>query len=95
MSADVDAHQILREDELGETQVLGDMRRGETVGEMALITGEPRTATIVAVRDSVLVSLSRSGYEQVISSYPLVSMRVAQFIIERIRPTLSKRRSWA
>jgi NTE family protein len=86
---------VLREDELGETHVLGDMRRGETVGEMALITGEPRTATIVAVRDSVLVSLSRSGYEQVISSYPLVSMRVAQFIIERIRPTLSKRRSWA
>jgi len=86
---------VLRQDELGETHVLGDMRRGETVGEMALITGEPRTATIVAVRDSVLVSLSRSGYEQVISSYPLVSMRVAQFIIERIRPTLSKRRSWA
>lgn len=86
---------VLREDELGETHVLGDMRRGETVGEMALITGEPRTATIVAVRDSVLVSLSRSGYEEVIGSYPLVSMRVAQFIIERIRPTLSKQRSWA
>jgi NTE family protein len=31
----------------------------------------------------------------VISSYPLVSMRVAQFIIERIRPTLSKQRAWA
>ena len=86
---------VLRQDELGETHVLGDMRRGETLGEMALITGEPRTATIVAVRDSVLVSLSRSGYEQVISSYPLVSMRVARFIIERIRPTLSKQRSWA
>lgn len=86
---------VLREDAMGETHVLGDMRRGETVGEMALITGEPRTATIVAVRDSVLVSLSRSGYEEVITSYPLVSMRVAQFIIERIRPTLAKQRSWA
>ena len=86
---------VLREDELGETQVLGDMRRGETLGEMALMTGEPRTATIVAVRDSLLVGLARDGYEQVISAYPLVSMRVARFIIERIRPSLSKRRSWA
>lgn len=86
---------VLRQDEFGETHALGDMRRGETLGEMALITGEPRTATIVAVRDSLLVGLSRTGYEQVISSYPLVSMRVAQFIIERIRPTASKRRAWA
>lgn len=86
---------VLLRDELGETQVLGDMRRGETLGEMALMTGEPRTATIVAVRDSVLVALSRAAYEEVISRYPLVSMQVARFIIERIRPSLSRRRSWA
>ncbi|NJD24354.1 MAG: cyclic nucleotide-binding domain-containing protein [Betaproteobacteria bacterium] len=86
---------VLLCDELGETHVLGDMRRGETVGEMALITGEPRTATLVAVRDSVLVALSRASYEAVISRYPLVSMQVARFIIERIRPSLSKRRQWA
>ena len=86
---------VLRKDEFGETHALGDMRRGETLGEMALITGEPRTATIVAVRDSILVGLSRAGYEQVISSYPLVSIRVAQFIIERIRPSASKLHSWA
>lgn len=86
---------VIRHDELGEPAVLGDMRRGETVGEMALITGEPRTATIVAVRDSVLVALSRSSYEEVISRYPLVSIQVARFIIERIRPSLSKRRLWA
>ena len=86
---------VIRHDELGEAAVLGDMRRGETVGEMALITGEPRTATIVAVRDSVLVALSRKSYEDVISRYPLVSMQVASFIIERIRPSLNKRRQWA
>lgn len=86
---------VLRKDEFGDTHALGDMRRGETLGELALITGEPRTATIVAVRDSILVGLSRAGYEQVISRYPLVSIRVAQFIIERIRPTVSKLRSWA
>lgn len=86
---------VLLRDELGDTSVLGDMRRGETLGEMALITGEPRTATIVAVRDSVLVALSRASYEEVISRYPLVSMQVARFIIERIRPSLSKRRLWA
>jgi NTE family protein len=86
---------VIRQDDLGEAAVLGDMRRGETVGEMALITGEPRTATIVAVRDSVLVALSRKSYEEVLSRYPLVSVPVASFIIERIRPSLTKRRQWA
>src|SRR4051812_3788123 len=34
-----------------------EIGRGEAVGEMALLTGAPRSATIIAVRDSRLVRL--------------------------------------
>ena len=35
---------------------LGDISRGEIVGEMAVLTGDPRSATVRAVRDSALRS---------------------------------------
>jgi len=60
--------------EEGTQKVIGEIMRGETVGEMAIFTGEPRSATIVAIRDSVLVKLSKEVFEQVILDYPAVSM---------------------
>ena len=44
----------------GENLTVGEIIRGETVGEMALFTGEPRGASIVATRDSVLVKLTKA-----------------------------------
>ncbi|MFN9956625.1 MAG: cyclic nucleotide-binding domain-containing protein, partial [bacterium] len=37
-------------EEDGETRTVGDIGRGETVGEMALLTGDPRSATVHALR---------------------------------------------
>lgn len=76
---------VTARDELGMMQVLGDIRRGETLGEMALLTGEPRSATVVAVRDSQLVALTRTAYEDILRHHPLASMPVARFIVERMR----------
>ena len=72
-------------DALGHRQIIGEIIRGETVGEMAIFTGDPRSATIIALRDSVLVKLSKSAFEQVIAAYPAVSMNVTKLIINRLR----------
>lgn len=69
----------------GQQQVIGEIVRGETVGEMAIFTGDPRSATITALRDSVLVKLSKVAFEQVITAYPAVSMNVTKLIINRLR----------
>jgi hypothetical protein len=42
-------------DEDGTPRAVREMGRGQIVGEMSVITGEPRLATVVTVRDSVLV----------------------------------------
>ena len=72
-------------DDQGHRQIIGEIIRGETVGEMAIFTGDPRSATIIALRDSVLVKLSKNAFEQVIAAYPAVSMNVTKLIINRLR----------
>lgn len=82
-------------DDSGAERPLGDIRRGETVGEMALLTGDPRSAKVLAVRDSLLVRLSRECYEKVIRAYPLVSLHVARFIVERVKKADDPRLTWS
>lgn len=69
----------------GTSHQIGEIVRGETVGEMALFTGEPRSATVAAIRDSVLVRLSRDVFENIIQRHPLVAISVTKLIIERLK----------
>ena len=71
----------------GQEYKIGDVVRGETVGEMAIFTGEPRYATITAIRDSVLVQLPKALFEKVIKEYSDVALNVTKLIIERIKKT--------
>ena len=54
--------------------VLAELGRGETVGETGLITGDPRSATVYAIRDSVLARLTRERYDALCRRHPLVMM---------------------
>jgi predicted acylesterase/phospholipase RssA/CRP-like cAMP-binding protein len=72
----------LVEGEDGE-HVLGEIGRGESVGEMALLTGEPRSATVRAVRDTELVKLSKAGFERLVERHPEVMLELSRLIIAR------------
>ena len=66
-------------------RVLSEMSRGESIGEIALLTGEARTATIVAVRDSELVRISREIFEEIVQKYPKVMHVLAEIVVRRLR----------
>ncbi len=72
-------------DAAGQRKVLGEIGRGETVGEMAFFTGEPRTATVVAIRDSVLARFSNKVFRELLLAYPLVSLNMTRQMIERFK----------
>ena len=64
-------------------QVLGEIGRGEAVGEMALLTGEPRSATVYAIRDTALVKLSKAAFDRVIERHPQVMLEMTRLIVAR------------
>ena len=80
-------------DETGARKVLGEIARGETVGEMAFFTGEPRIATVAAVRDSVLARFSKEVFRELLLAYPLVSLNMTRQVIERLKRTTQARQA--
>ena len=73
----------------GAERAVGEVRPGETVGEMAIFTGEPRSARVVALRDSDLLKLDRSAFDRLIATYPQILMALTKLIIRRLRQAQS------
>src|SRR5581483_4908896 len=57
---------------------------GDFFGEMALITGAPRSATVRAVRPAVLLRLDRASFLNVWSGEPAVGLAVAAELSRRV-----------
>lgn len=64
--------------------VVGRIGAGELVGEMALISGEPRSATVIARRDTELVRLSQSAFETLIESCPKAMLPLTRLVVRRL-----------
>ncbi|MEZ5467102.1 MAG: patatin-like phospholipase family protein [Lysobacterales bacterium] len=69
-------------------QLVGRIHPGETVGEMALLSGHPRTATVRALRDSEIVRFSLQAFERLARAQPEAMLAVARIAVERLERTL-------
>lgn len=72
-------------DEDGVEQLVREMARGQVIGEMALYTDEPRSATVVALRDSVLVRLGKPQFQQLLQASAQASMALTRQLIHRLQ----------
>ena len=75
--------QILRRDELGDLKTLGEIGRGESVGEWSLLSGEPRVATPYALRDTELVRFSSESFHALIDRYPKALKTLTRTLIQK------------
>lgn len=69
----------------GQEQVVREMARGQIIGEMSLYTDQPRSATVVAIRDSVLVRLGKPAFHDLLASSPRLSMLMTRQLIHRLQ----------
>jgi NTE family protein len=60
---------------------------GEPVGEMAVIAGLPHSASVVALRDSELLGLSRDAFFDAVRSDPELLIELSRLVLARVRAT--------
>ena len=64
---------------------------GRSIGEMALIDGEPRSATCIAVQPSVLLLLSKEGFKDLADKHATLAfkllVRITRLMSRRLRLT--------
>lgn len=70
-------------DAQGETILNFEMATGNYFGEMALLTGEPRSATVSAVTDSELLTVSKDDLREVIVAHPEVEKIISNVLAQR------------
>ncbi len=73
---------IRRDDGDGVVEV-SRVGRGQIVGERALVTGEPRDATVVAVRDTVLAEVDEDDFHTLLVEHPEVARELMRQVIMR------------
>jgi CRP/FNR family transcriptional regulator, cyclic AMP receptor protein len=61
------------------------LRQGSFFGEMSLLDGGPRSATVTAETEMRLLVLSSRSFSSLIDEVPLVGRRVLQVMAERLR----------
>lgn len=71
---------------------MGRIVAGDTAGEMGLISGRPRTATVVALRDTELARLSREAFDRVFRQHPEAMLRIAQLTVDRLEYSQNRAR---
>ena len=67
----------------GQSRHLRTLSEGECFGEMSLLTGKPRIATVIAAENSELMELSRDALESVIAKYPRIQRVLETFAQQR------------
>jgi CRP-like cAMP-binding protein/Flp pilus assembly protein TadD len=76
--------EVLAPDATGSPGVLNRLGPGDIFGEIALLRAVPRTATVRVVSPSLLLTLSREDFDDVLVRYPSVAHRLAETSIERL-----------
>jgi small-conductance mechanosensitive channel/CRP-like cAMP-binding protein len=67
----------------GERRLLTTLPAGKVFGEMGMLTGEPRRATVTAKSDVECYRLDKAGFEEVIRSRPAIAEEMAAILTER------------
>ncbi len=66
-------------------RIAGDIARLEPIGEIGLLTGDRRSATVQALRDSLLFAFTREAFYAFAMAEPAALMAITRVIIGRMR----------
>ena len=64
---------------------LAELGTGQCFGEMAILDSEPRSATIVAQKDVVLLEISREDFYELMADEHEISQGIVKVLVRRLR----------
>ena len=76
--------------EQGDDMVLATLRRPDTFGELAIIDGGPRSASVEALEPTVLLAISRSAFTRLVRQYPSLVDAVLKSVAGLLRDVLER-----
>ncbi len=69
----------------GRAELIGHIRQGEPIGEMALVEERRHSASVYALRDSELVRLPKPAFETLTRKHPSLMRELARMMMFRLR----------
>ncbi|MBY6201331.1 patatin-like phospholipase family protein [Maritalea mobilis] len=69
---------------------LAEIGAGGVLGEIAFFTGQPRSADVIAARDSVVVRVSRAAYDALCSETPGLQHAISAELARRLAATSTR-----
>jgi CRP-like cAMP-binding protein len=69
----------------GKEVSFADLPAGKSFGEMAAIDGAPRSATVIALSDTVLASMPAEVFRRVLNDHPDVAAKMMQYLAGLVR----------
>ena len=73
-----------KEPNLGIDLTIATLGTGACFGEMALLTGKPRSATVIAVAATELIVLEKRDFDDLLLEHPGISISINKIVAERI-----------
>jgi CRP/FNR family transcriptional regulator/CRP/FNR family cyclic AMP-dependent transcriptional regulator len=71
----------------GKQAILATLKKGEFFGEMGILDGEPRSASVVAAQRCLLLMLYRNPFLDILERFPKLTIRMLVEMSRRLRHT--------
>jgi CRP/FNR family transcriptional regulator, cyclic AMP receptor protein len=82
---------VVKQGDREKSKLLGSVGPGKTIGEMSLIDGEPRSASIIAEEPTTLLVLTGDDFQRLSSEVPRLAIKVllkiSKLLSQRLRQT--------
>jgi len=62
-----------------------DLGAGDMFGDLSAIDGKPRSASVVAVVDSFVISMTAKAFREILKTYPTVAMAALLELVDLVR----------
>jgi CRP-like cAMP-binding protein len=74
--------------------VIREYRRGDALGEIALLTGSPRSASVCAARDTEVITVDQADFTELLHSSPGLSLALNRSLSRRLQDIRTSASVW-